>query len=57
LPAGVAAELAARLNDSISEAGARRRYVTAIFLRLDATHMLEVVNARHPILVSGDRQQ
>ena len=44
------AELAARLNDQHYAEGveARRRYVTAIFLRLEpATHTLEVVNAGH----------
>jgi phosphoserine phosphatase RsbU/P len=43
-------ELAARLNEQHYSEGteARRRYVTAIFLRLEpATHMLEVVNAGH----------
>jgi len=44
------AELAGRLNDQHYAEGveARRRYVTAIFLRLDpATHTLDVVNAGH----------
>jgi len=44
------AELAARLNEQHYAEGdeARRRYVTAIFLRLDPlTHTLEVVNAGH----------
>jgi sigma-B regulation protein RsbU (phosphoserine phosphatase) len=43
-------ELAARLNEQHYAEGAeaRRRYVTAIFLRLEpATHVLEVVNAGH----------
>lgn len=43
-------ELAARLNEQHYAEGveARRRYVTAIFLRLEpATHTLEVVNAGH----------
>ena len=56
------AELAARLNDQHYAEGAeaRRRYVTAIFLRLEpATHMLEVVNAGHNpgFLVTGDSAQ
>jgi serine phosphatase RsbU (regulator of sigma subunit) len=44
------AELAARLNKQHYSEGmeAQRRYVTAIFLRLEpATHTLEVVNAGH----------
>jgi phosphoserine phosphatase RsbU/P len=44
------AELAGRLSEQHYAEGveARRRYVTAIFLRLDpTTHMLEVVNAGH----------
>ena len=44
------AELAARLNEQHYAEGleARRRYVTAIFLKLDAvTHTLDVVNAGH----------
>jgi sigma-B regulation protein RsbU (phosphoserine phosphatase) len=56
------AELAARLNDQHYSEGAeaQRRYVTAIFLRLEpATHMLEVVNAGHNpgFLVTGDTAQ
>jgi serine phosphatase RsbU (regulator of sigma subunit) len=56
------AELAARLNEQHYAEGveARRRYVTAIFLRLEpATHMLEVVNAGHNpgFLVTGDSAQ
>jgi serine phosphatase RsbU (regulator of sigma subunit) len=56
------AELAARLNEQHYAEGveARRRYVTAIFLRLEpATHMLEVVNAGHNpgFLVTGDGAQ
>jgi serine phosphatase RsbU (regulator of sigma subunit) len=52
------AELAGRLNDQHYSEGveARRRYVTAIFLRLEpATHTLEVVNAGHNpgFLVTG----
>jgi phosphoserine phosphatase RsbU/P len=52
------AELAARLNEQHHSEGveARRRYVTAIFLRLEpATHTLEVVNAGHNpgFLVTG----
>ena len=56
-------ELAARLNDQHYAEGveARRRYVTAIFLRLEpATHMLEVVNAGHNpafLLRDGKAQQ
>lgn len=56
------AELAARLNEQHHAEGveAQRRYVTAIFLRLEpATHMLEVVNAGHNpgFLVTGDNVQ
>jgi serine phosphatase RsbU (regulator of sigma subunit) len=56
------AELAARLNEQHYAEGveARRRYVTAIFLRLEpATHMLEVVNAGHNpgFLVTGGSAQ
>jgi serine phosphatase RsbU (regulator of sigma subunit) len=56
------AELAARLNEQHYSEGveAQRRYVTAIFLRLEpATHMLEVVNAGHNpgFLVTGDSAQ
>jgi serine phosphatase RsbU (regulator of sigma subunit) len=52
------AELAGRLNEQHYSEGveARRRYVTAIFLRLEpATHTLEVVNAGHNpgFLVTG----
>jgi phosphoserine phosphatase RsbU/P len=52
------AELAGRLNEQHYAEGveARRRYVTAIFLRLDpVTHTLEVVNAGHNpgFLVTG----
>jgi serine phosphatase RsbU (regulator of sigma subunit) len=56
-------ELASRLNDQHYAEGAeaRRRYVTAIFLRLEpATHMLEVVNAGHNpgfLLRDGNAQQ
>ena len=56
-------ELASRLNDQHYAEGAeaRRRYVTAIFLRLEpATHMLEVVNAGHNpgfLLRDGRAQQ
>jgi sigma-B regulation protein RsbU (phosphoserine phosphatase) len=56
-------ELAARLNDQHYAEGteARRRYVTAIFLRLEpATHLLEVVNAGHNpgfLLRDGSAQQ
>jgi serine phosphatase RsbU (regulator of sigma subunit) len=56
-------ELASRLNDQHYAEGAeaRRRYVTAIFLRLEpATHMLEVVNAGHNpgfLLRDGSAQQ
>ena len=53
------AELAGRLNEQHHAEGveARRRYVTAIFLRLaPATHTLEVVNAGHNpgFLVTGN---
>ena len=56
------AELAGRLNEQHHAEGeeARRRYVTAIFLRLDpATHTLEVVNAGHNpgFLVTGANPQ
>jgi len=56
------AELAARLNEQHHAEGveAQRRYVTAIFLRLEpATHMLEVVNAGHNpgFLVTSDSAQ
>src|SRR5258708_38554196 len=56
------AELAARMNEQHCAAGveAQRRYVNAIFLRLEpATHMLEVVNAGHNpgFLVTGDKTQ
>ena len=56
------AELAARLNEQHHSEGveARRRYVTAIFLRLEpATHTLEVVNAGHNpgFLVTGGNGQ
>jgi serine phosphatase RsbU (regulator of sigma subunit) len=56
------AELAGRLNDQHYSEGveARRRYVTAIFLRLEpATHTLEVVNAGHNpgFLVTGGNGQ
>jgi serine phosphatase RsbU (regulator of sigma subunit) len=56
------AELAARLNEQHYSEGveARRRYVTAIFLRLEpATHTLEVVNAGHNpgFLVTGGSGQ
>ena len=43
-------EMAARMNDQHYAEGpeSRRRYVTAIFLKLDAqAHMIEVVNAGH----------
>jgi serine phosphatase RsbU (regulator of sigma subunit) len=43
-------EVAARMNDQHYAEGAesRRRYVTAIFLKLDAqTHAIEIVNAGH----------
>jgi phosphoserine phosphatase RsbU/P len=54
------AELAARMNQHHYGEGqeARRRYVTAIFLKLDPeTHIVEVVNAGHNpgFLVSGDK--
>jgi serine phosphatase RsbU (regulator of sigma subunit) len=56
------AELAGRLNEQHYSEGveARRRYVTAIFLRLEpATHTLEVVNAGHNpgFLVTGGNGQ
>ena len=56
------AELAARLNEQHYSEGveAQRRYVTAIFLRLEpATHTLEVVNAGHNpgFLVTGGNGQ
>jgi phosphoserine phosphatase RsbU/P len=56
------AELAGRLNEQHHAEGveARRRYVTAIFLRLEpATHTLEVVNAGHNpgFLVTGGSGQ
>ena len=55
------AELAGRLNDQHYAEGveARRRYVTAIFLRLDpATHTLDVLNAGHNpgFLVMGGKE-
>jgi sigma-B regulation protein RsbU (phosphoserine phosphatase) len=56
-------ELAARLNEQHFAEGpeSRQRYVTAIFLKLDAvTHTLEVVNAGHNpgfLLRSGDAHQ
>ncbi len=54
------AELAARMNQHHYGEGqeARRRYVTAIFLKLDPrTHAVEVVNAGHNpgFLLSGDK--
>jgi serine phosphatase RsbU (regulator of sigma subunit) len=54
------AELAARMNQQHYGEGqeARRRYVTAIFLKLDpATHTIELVNAGHNpgFLLSADR--
>jgi serine phosphatase RsbU (regulator of sigma subunit) len=54
------AELAARMNQQHYGEGqeARRRYVTAIFLKLDpATHTVEVVNAGHNpgFLLSADK--
>jgi serine phosphatase RsbU (regulator of sigma subunit) len=54
------AELAARMNQQHYGEGeeARRRYVTAIFLKLDsATHTVEVVNAGHNpgFLISADK--
>lgn len=58
--AGVALpELAARMNEQHYSEGpeARRRYVTAIFLKLDTvTHRLEIVNAGHnpAFLLSAD---
>jgi phosphoserine phosphatase RsbU/P len=56
------AELAVRLNDQHYSEGmeAQRRYVTAIFLRLEpAAHTLEVVNAGHNpgFLVTGNSAQ
>jgi serine phosphatase RsbU (regulator of sigma subunit) len=57
------AELAGRLNEQHYGEGveARRRYVTAIFLRVDPiTHTLEVVNAGHNpgfLVTGGDAQQ
>jgi serine phosphatase RsbU (regulator of sigma subunit) len=53
------AELAARMNQQHYGEGqeAQRRYVTAIFLKLDPeTHMLEVVNAGHNpgFMIFGD---
>jgi phosphoserine phosphatase RsbU/P len=54
------AELAARMNQQHYGEGqeARRRYVTAIFLKLDPeTHIVEVVNAGHNpgFLISADK--
>jgi serine phosphatase RsbU (regulator of sigma subunit) len=54
------AELAARMNQQHYGEGqeARRRYVTAIFLKLDPeTHIVEVVNAGHNpgFLLSADK--
>jgi phosphoserine phosphatase RsbU/P len=54
------AELAARMNQQHYGEGqeARRRYVTAIFLKLDpATHTIELVNAGHNpgFLLSADK--
>ncbi len=54
------AELAANINQHHYGEGqeARRRYVTAIFLKLDPqTHSIEVVNAGHNpgFLISGDK--
>ncbi len=54
------AELAARMNQHHYGEGeeARRRYVTAIFLKLDpATHTVELVNAGHNtgFLISADK--
>src|ERR1700722_11188300 len=54
------AELVARMNQQHYGEGeeARRRYVTAIFLKLDsATHTVEVVNAGHNpgFLISADK--
>lgn len=55
------AVLAARMNEHHYGEGqeARRRYVTAIFLKLDPrTHTVEVVNAGHNpgFLISGDKK-
>jgi sigma-B regulation protein RsbU (phosphoserine phosphatase) len=57
------AELAARLNKQHYSEGmeAQRRYVTAIFLRLEpSTHTLEVVNAGHNpgfLVIDGNARQ